>query len=359
LINECGDLPPFANQDDCVSTFSAAGGALNGINIPFQSDPFDAVAAREHPPVRYLHFGCIQEGTSNPGPPVPGCDVANVTIDPPVHVPATNCFQNCGDSDAQVTVHFTTNAEGTEQNPVKKLIGMWFAAQLADSADPDGLGPAIGWGTGFGSSSAPGSSFHVTLISFDGKAVGGRDNQINSDVIAAGHHTDLGVTKSCPDSIHAGNNVSYTITVTNNGPETATGVFIDDTLPLQTGVTFVSATPGQGTCNPLVGTLLHCDIGFMQPGDSATITVVINVASTFLGGSIIDSVTLGGPVVDSVTSNNTDSCTTTILPPVGPPIDLSVSKTCLPDPTIAGVPTNLSYTVTVTNNDSTNTATGV
>ena len=123
-------------------------------------------------------------------------------------------------------VHFSTDADGSLANPVQHLIGMWFSAQLADSADPDGAGPAIGWGAGFGSSSASGSSFHVKLISLDGQNVGGEDDQINSNVIASGHHTDLSVTKSCPDTVHTGNEVSYTITVNNNGPESATGVLL-------------------------------------------------------------------------------------------------------------------------------------
>ena len=125
-------------------------------------------------------------------------------------------------------------------------------------------------------------------------------------------------------------------------------------------MTFVSASTSQGTCNtPPVGTLLHCDIGFMQPDDTATITVVVNVSSTFSGSSITDSVTVDGPVTDPDTSNNTDSCTTSVIPAVGAsPIDLSVSKTCPPG-AVAGVATNLNYSITVQNNDATNPATGV
>ncbi len=343
LINPCGDLPPFVNPADCVNAFGSA------LSVPIPSDPFDAVSLREHPPLRNALFGCIVTGTVTP------CTITDVHMDPPVHIPATNCFQNCGDTDVEVTVHFTTSGNIGDT----LLLSLYLSGQLASAADPDGAGPAIGWGTGFGASSAPGSSYHFALVNLDGNAVGGEDDQINSNVVSAGHHADLSVTKSCPNSIHAGNNVTYTITATNNGPETATGVFIDDTLPLQSGVTFVSATPSQGTCNvPPVGTNLHCDIGFMQPGDSATITVVVNVSSTFTQSSITDSVTIGGPVVDLITSNNTASCTTSVIPPVGTPIDLSVTKTC-PAGAIAGVPTNLTYNITVTNQDATFTATGV
>jgi uncharacterized repeat protein (TIGR01451 family) len=361
FINPCGNLPPFANPGDCVNAFSMTGGALNGSLIPFSSDPFDAVSLREHPPVRYLHFGCIQEGTTNAG-----CDVSNVTIDPPVHIPNTACFQNCGDSVAQVSVHFSTNAgaggDCTGGNKgTQHLIGMWFSAQLADSTDPDGGGPAIGWGAGYGAGSAPGSSFHVKLISLDGQNVGGEDDQINSDVINTGHNTDLGIAKSCPTTVVKGNNVSYSITITNNGPETATGVFIDDTLPLQSDVTFVSASPGQGTCLAPVGTNLHCDIGFMQPGDSVVVNVVVSVASVFSGSSISDSVSVGSSGTDTNTDNDSDSCTTNTTTPTLP-VDLSLLKQCPsddPNPPVAGDPANLTYTLTVKNLNQNNDATNV
>ncbi|MBA2592590.1 MAG: DUF11 domain-containing protein, partial [Gammaproteobacteria bacterium] len=40
--------------------------------------------------------------------------------------------------------------------------------------------------------------------------------------------------------------MTYTVPVTNNGPSNATGVTMTDTLPA--GVSFVSATPSQGSC---------------------------------------------------------------------------------------------------------------
>jgi uncharacterized repeat protein (TIGR01451 family) len=344
LINPCGDLPPFVSPADCVNAFGAS------VPVQIQSDPFDAVSSREHPPMRYALFGCY-DLTANTA-----CTVTDVHLDAPVHDPTTTCFQTCGNSDASVTIHFTTSGGIGDT----LLISFYFSGQLASAADPDGVGPAIGWGTGFGSSSISGSPFHLSLVNIDGDTSGARDNQINAGVIRAAHDADLSVTKSCPDTVHAGNNVSYTITVANDGPETATGVYIDDTLPLQTNVTFVSAMTSRGTCDAApVGTNLHCDIGFMQPHDTATITIVVNVSSAFSGSSITDSVTVGGAPADPDTSDNTASCTTDVLPPVGPPIDLSVSKTCPTGPFIAGVPTDLTYNITVANNDSTNAATGV
>jgi uncharacterized repeat protein (TIGR01451 family) len=45
-----------------------------------------------------------------------------------------------------------------------------------------------------------------------------------------------------------GDTIIYTVTVTNDGPNTATNVEVTDQIPA--GLTFVSATPSQGTYNP-------------------------------------------------------------------------------------------------------------
>ena len=51
----------------------------------------------------------------------------------------------------------------------------------------------------------------------------------DSDPITA--RADLGITKTGPASIVAGNNLVYTITVTNTGPSDAAGVVVSDATP--------------------------------------------------------------------------------------------------------------------------------
>ena len=59
---------------------------------------------------------------------------------------------------------------------------------------------------------------------------------------------DLSITKAdSPDPVQVNNNLTYTITVNNNGPQAAAGVQVTDPLPA--GVNLVSATPDQGTCS--------------------------------------------------------------------------------------------------------------
>ncbi len=62
-----------------------------------------------------------------------------------------------------------------------------------------------------------------------------------------------------PDPVPAGQNITYTITATNNGLMTDTGVTVTDTLP--GGVNFVSATGG---VTPGAGRRL--DVRYRRPG---------------------------------------------------------------------------------------------
>ena len=47
---------------------------------------------------------------------------------------------------------------------------------------------------------------------------------------------------------NVGDTITFTVTLTNNGPNAATSVQVTDLLPA--GLTFVSATPSQGTYDP-------------------------------------------------------------------------------------------------------------
>jgi len=86
-----------------------------------------------------------------------------------------------------------------------------------------------------------------------------------------------------------GGNVTYTITVSNAGPSTATGVVVNDTLPA--GLTFVSATPSQGTCN--AASPVVCNLGSILAGGNATVTLVANVTAT--SGTISNTATATSP----------------------------------------------------------------
>ena len=160
---------------------------------------------------------------------------------------------------------------------------------------------------------------------------------------------DVSVTKNdSPDPIAVGSNLTYTITVTNNGPSAAAGVTLTDALPAN--VAFVSATSTVGVCAEAAGTVT-CDIGALANGASAVVTIVITPQAPAVG-IISNTATATATTFDHLPGNNSDTETTTVQPSA----DLAVTKADSPDPINVGQ--NLTYTVVVTNNGP-NTASGV
>ncbi|WP_196279142.1 CBM96 family carbohydrate-binding protein [Catellatospora vulcania] len=81
---------------------------------------------------------------------------------------------------------------------------------------------------------------------------------------------DLSVTVTASaTAVPVGSNVTYTVRVTNAGPAPATGVAVTDQLP--SGVTFVSAAPGQGTYAATTGVW---SVGGLAAGATASLQLV-------------------------------------------------------------------------------------
>lgn len=136
----------------------------------------------------------------------------------------------------------------------------------------------------------------------------GRDSSVSIPVTESGSPSaDLSVAMSdAPDPVSNGSNVTYTITVTNNGPDTATGVTLADTLP-SSGVTFVSATPSQGNC---YGTgPVNCSLGDITNGSNATVSVVLQTTAT---GVITNVATASSTTTDPNSGNDTSGENTTV-----------------------------------------------
>jgi uncharacterized repeat protein (TIGR01451 family) len=70
-----------------------------------------------------------------------------------------------------------------------------------------------------------------------------------------------------PDPGTAGSPMTYTLTIANAGPDTATGVRLIDELPAF-GLSLGSIVPSQGTCAPASGFFLEvrCDLGSLSSG---------------------------------------------------------------------------------------------
>jgi uncharacterized repeat protein (TIGR01451 family) len=132
---------------------------------------------------------------------------------------------------------------------------------------------------------------------------------------------DLRVSLSdAPDPVVVNTNLTYSLTITNNGPSSTANVKISTTLP--SGTTFVSATASQGSCS---GTAtVTCQLNTLANGATATVTVV--VAPTATGGLSLTAAT-SGDESDPTSGNNSATAVTTVsssappspTPPPTPP----------------------------------------
>jgi uncharacterized repeat protein (TIGR01451 family) len=107
------------------------------------------------------------------------------------------------------------------------------------------------------------------------------------------------------------NDLTYTITVTNLGPNPASNAQVSDPLPPNT--TFQSVT---SNCTPLTvgGTgTVRCTLGTLPASGSATITLVVHV-NVAGGGSVTNTATVTSDTLDPNLLNNSQTITTTVNP---------------------------------------------
>lgn len=167
------------------------------------------------------------------------------------------------------------------------------------------------------------------------------DNNHDDEPTQVRAEVDLVIVKTdSPDPVVAGQALTYTLTVTNNGPSDATGVIVTDTLPA--GVTYQSATSSQGAVSQ-TGGIVTATLGSLADGATATITILVTV-NPATRGEIVNVATVTGNEVELKPDNNSDEEPTQVQAQA----DLTLTKTDSPDPAVAGG--SLTYTLVVTNN---------
>jgi uncharacterized repeat protein (TIGR01451 family) len=124
----------------------------------------------------------------------------------------------------------------------------------------------------------------------------------------------------------APNNITYTCTVMNKGPQPATEIGLIDGLP-NDGV-LVSANPSQGSCKERTGSL-YCKLGRLAVGASATIVLVVKPyegTGSFPpeGKMTANSAWAGAREMDSNVDNNNATETTLILPDPNLPPSITI-----------------------------------
>ncbi len=159
---------------------------------------------------------------------------------------------------------------------------------------------------------------------------------------------DMAIQKTGTLTAVRGSNVIYTITVTNLGPATATGVVITDPIPAN--LTYSSFTASSGVTCVATTTQIQCQAGTLAINQSATITLTFTaqtVTSCTQTITTTNIASVSAATTDPNTTNNQGQATTTLTCPTNTVADLSVALT---GSTTVQRGTNAIYTATVINN---------
>lgn len=155
---------------------------------------------------------------------------------------------------------------------------------------------------------------------------------------------DLYVTKTTPSNkVNPNTNVTYTLTIGNNGPDASASPVLSDTLPASLLFQSISSVAGWSCTTPAVGAsgAITCTSASLASGASATFTLVAKTAANATG-SIPNSAGGSDSTNDSNGSNDNATATISIAS-----ADLSVTKTTTS--TTAAPGSNITYTITATN----------
>ena len=118
-------------------------------------------------------------------------------------------------------------------------------------------------------------------------------------IVKIGAQAELALTQSvAPNPVMQQNRLTYTLTVTNHGPDEAVGVTLTDPLP--SGLSEVLATTTQGTCSGT--TTITCNLGALAP--RASVTVTIKATATTLA-TLRNTAELRSTTPDKDLTNNT------------------------------------------------------
>jgi uncharacterized repeat protein (TIGR01451 family) len=186
------------------------------------------------------------------------------------------------------------------------------------------------------SESLTGSVVNLINVSTDFETDPMDNTSVDEDILTP--QVDVSVTQSDGKiSVIPGTSNTYTITVNNAGPSTATNVTVSNLLPTGVISALWEGTNGSSGTGELADTITS-----LASGMSIAYLITFNISPS-LTGSMINVVNISSDS-DIESSNNSAMDEDTLTPQV----DLSVSQTDGTTSAIAG--TNTTYTITVTNN---------
>ena len=133
--------------------------------------------------------------------------------------------------------------------------------------------------------------------------------EVVSTVVTPTADLALGLVDS-PDQVpYTTNAITYSVSITNLGPATATGVTLTNVLP--TGVVFVPEASSPFLVNQ--GGVLIGNLGYLASGAKAFVTIVLRPTVT---GTITNTVGVFSPVLDPIKGNNVAAVKTVVAVPL-------------------------------------------
>jgi uncharacterized delta-60 repeat protein/uncharacterized repeat protein (TIGR01451 family) len=161
-------------------------------------------------------------------------------------------------------------------------------------------------------------------IQADGKiiAVGFASDNFFTNAFALARYysdqsADLTVAKSgSPNPVIAGQEITYTITLINNGPDAAANVTLSDPTPPGTTFQSLASPPGWSCTTPPVGKTgtVTCSIASLAPAQPAIFTLVVQVSPLVPDGSRVDNrVMVSSATADPNSLDNHFTATTSVI----------------------------------------------
>jgi uncharacterized repeat protein (TIGR01451 family) len=165
----------------------------------------------------------------------------------------------------------------------------------------------------------------------------------NNATVTAFSQADLAVTQTPPPVVTAGTDITYTIAVTNNGPDNAQNVSLTDMVPADEVNPVEMQTGGPTFTCFGSGTGFSCFANDLASGQTATFVLQAHVNSSAADGENLANVASVGSDNDTITTNNTSTANTTVTTEA----DVGITKT---GPSVIGRGATVTYNLFITNN---------
>ena len=145
-------------------------------------------------------------------------------------------------------------------------------------------------------------------------------NNFASAAIRVAGTADLAIVKSAEptETVVAGNQIVYTLVVSNSGPSMATNAVVQDLLPLGLHIVDGGVTASQGSCGTTQtaegNTLVTCNLGNLPMNGAATVMITALVDAGVPHGTVlINQATVGGAEYDPDTGDNISAVSTPVI----------------------------------------------